>query len=61
MPEMPPPHEHHCDAVVVGGLDHLIVAHAVAGLDHRVVPASITNPGPPINHICQLAWSAKGT
>ncbi len=27
MPEMPRPGEHHGDAVVVGGLDHLVVAH----------------------------------
>jgi len=27
--------ENHGDAVVVGGLDHLVVAHGAAGLDHR--------------------------
>ena len=34
MPEMPRAREHHGDAVVVGGLDHLVVAHGAAGLDH---------------------------
>ena len=34
MPEMPRAGEHHGDAVVVGGLDHLVVAHRAAGLDH---------------------------
>jgi len=27
--------EHHGDAVLVGGLDHLVVAHRATGLDHR--------------------------
>jgi len=35
MPEMPDAGEHHGDAVLVGGLDHLVVAHRSAGLDHR--------------------------
>ena len=35
MPEMPRPGEHHRDVVLVGGLDHLVVAHRAAGLDHR--------------------------
>ena len=35
MLEMPRAREHHGDAVVVGGLDHLVVAHRAAGLDHR--------------------------
>src|SRR5260221_12630930 len=34
MPEMPRAREHHGDAVIVGGLDHLLVAHRTAGLDH---------------------------
>src|SRR5262249_26270878 len=34
MPEMSCVREHHRDAVVVGGLDHLVVAHGAAGLDH---------------------------
>ena len=34
MPEMPRPSEYHRDIVVVGGLDHLIIAHGAAGLDH---------------------------
>jgi hypothetical protein len=33
MPEMPCGSEHHGDAVIVGGLDHLVVAHRAAGLD----------------------------
>ena len=33
MPEMPHAGEHHGDAGVVGGLDHLVVAHRAAGLD----------------------------
>ena len=35
MPEMPHAGEHHGDAVLVGGRDHLVVAHRAAGLDHR--------------------------
>jgi len=35
MPEVPCPREHYGDAVVVGGLDHFVVAHGAAGLDHR--------------------------
>jgi len=31
MPEMPRPGEHHRDAVLVGGLDHLIVAGVPLG------------------------------
>jgi hypothetical protein len=27
MPEMPRAGEHHGDAMIVGGLDHLVVAH----------------------------------
>ena len=34
MPEMPHAGEHHGDAVVVGGLDHFVVADRSAGLDH---------------------------
>ncbi len=34
-PEMPYAGEHHGDAVFVGRLDHLVVAHRAAGLDHR--------------------------
>jgi monoamine oxidase len=34
MPEMPDTGEHHGDAVVVGGLDHFVVADRSAGLDH---------------------------
>jgi hypothetical protein len=33
MPEMPRPGEHHRDAVIAGGLVHLVVAHRAAGLD----------------------------
>jgi glutamate dehydrogenase len=35
VPEMARAREDHGDAVVVGGLDHLVVAHRAAGLDHR--------------------------
>src|SRR5439155_24602135 len=35
VPEMPDAREHHGDAVLVGGLDHLVVAHGAARLDHR--------------------------
>ena len=35
MPEMPHAGEHHRHAVLVGGGDHLVVAHRAAGLDHR--------------------------
>src|SRR5215475_14355921 len=35
VPEVPRAGEHHGDAVVVGGLDHLVVAHRAARLDHR--------------------------
>src|SRR5436853_415778 len=35
MPKMPHAGEHHRDAVLIGGLDHLVVAHRAAGLDHR--------------------------
>ena len=34
MPEMPRAGEHHGDAVIVGGLDHLVVAHRATGLNH---------------------------
>ena len=32
---MPVAGEHHGEAGLVGGLDHLVVAHRAAGLDHR--------------------------
>ena len=35
MPEMPDAGEHHGDAVLVGGGDHLVVAHRAARLDDR--------------------------
>src|SRR5260221_6723952 len=35
VPEVAHAGEHHGDAVLVGGGDHLVVAHAAAGLDHR--------------------------
>jgi hypothetical protein len=35
MPEMPYTGEHHGDAVIVRGLDHIAVAHRAARLDHR--------------------------
>ena len=35
MPKMPRAGKDHGDAVLVGGLDHLFVAHRPAGLDHR--------------------------
>ena len=35
VPEMPHAGKHHGDVVLVGGLDHLVVAHRAAGLDHR--------------------------
>ena len=35
MPEVPHAGEHHGDAVLVGGGDHLVVAHRAARLDHR--------------------------
>src|SRR6266481_3555756 len=34
MAEMPHAGEHHSDVVVVGGPDHVGVAHRAAGLDH---------------------------
>jgi len=34
MSEVPHPSKHHGDPVLVGGLDHLIVADRAAGLDH---------------------------
>src|SRR5258708_12059552 len=37
--EVPHAGEHHRDAVLVGGGDHLVVAHAAAGLDHPARPA----------------------
>ena len=37
MPEMPPPREHHREAVLVGGGDHLVVADAAAGHPVSVV------------------------
>ena len=35
VPEVADAGEHHRDAALVGGGDHLLVAHAAAGLDHR--------------------------
>src|SRR5205085_10566534 len=33
VPKMPRAGEHHGNAVLVGGLDHLVVAHGAAGLN----------------------------
>jgi hypothetical protein len=34
MPEVPRAREHHGDAMVVRGFDHLVIAHGAAGLNH---------------------------
>ena len=38
MPEVTHAREHHRDAVLVGGGDDFLVAHAAAGLDHGTGP-----------------------
>jgi hypothetical protein len=35
MPKMPRAGEHHGDVMIVGGLDHLVVAYRAAGLNDR--------------------------
>jgi len=49
VPEMPDTGEHHGDAVVVGGLDHLIVADRAAGLNHSRSAASMQASMPSAN------------
>src|SRR6478609_7780242 len=49
MPEVPHPREHHREAVLVGGGDHLVVAHAAAGWITAFAPAPATTSRPSRN------------